>query len=138
MNDPEYIADAEQPGLDPAPVSGEEIQALVLEMYDQPQEIIDAAKEASTTEANLPITEVKIEMRVDDGEITETGDGGRSITYKMGDGKMQTVSISGSRTAVSIGGQGDDRANIKVGMMCKVSMPPNAEGDIEATEVVCQ
>jgi hypothetical protein len=61
MKDPEYIADVEQQGLDLAPVSGEEIQALVLEMYDQPQEIIDAAKEASTNEANLPITEVKIE-----------------------------------------------------------------------------
>jgi hypothetical protein len=138
MKDPEYIADVEQQGLDLAPISGEEIQALVVDMYSQPQEIIDAAKEASTSEANLPITEVKIEMRVDEGEITETIKEGRQITYKMGDGSTQSVSISGSRTAVSIGGQGDDRANIKVGMMCKVSMPPNAEGDIEATEVVCQ
>ena len=101
------------------------------------QEIIDAAKEASTSDANLPITEVKIEMRVDEGEITETIKEGRQITYKMGGGSSQTVSISGSRTAVSIDGQGDDRANLTVGMMCKVSMPPNAEGDIEATEVVC-
>jgi len=138
MKDPEYIADVEQQGLELAPVSGEEIQALVLDMYDQPQEIIDAAKDASTNEANLPITEVKIEMRVDEGEITETIKEGRQITYKMGDGSTQTVSISGSRTAVSIDGQGDDRANITVGMMCKVSMPPNAEGEIEATEVVCE
>jgi hypothetical protein len=64
--------------------------------------------------------------------------GGRQITYKMDDGSTQTVSISGSRTAVSIDGQGDDRANLTAGMMCKVSMPPDAEGDIEATEVVCE
>jgi tripartite-type tricarboxylate transporter receptor subunit TctC len=137
MKDPEYIADVEQQGLDLAPISGEEIQALVEDMYSQPQEIIDAAKDASTSAANLPITEVKIEMRVDEGEITETVKKGRQITYKMDDGSTQTVSISGSRTAVSIDGQGDDRANLTVGMMCKVSMPPNAEGDIEATEVVC-
>jgi tripartite-type tricarboxylate transporter receptor subunit TctC len=138
MKDPEYIADVEQQGLELAPVSGEEIQALVVEMYSQPQDIIDAAKEASTNEANLPITQATVQMRVDEGELTDTGDGGRSITYKMGDGSTQTVSISGSRTAVSIDGQGDDRANLTVGMMCKVSMPPNAEGDIEATEVVCE
>ena len=138
MKDPEYIADVEKQGLELNPVSGEEIQALVNRLYDQPQDVIDAAEEASTSDANLPITQATIQMRVDEGEITEAGDGGRSITYKMGDGKMQTVSISGSRTAVSIGGQGDDRANLKVGMMCKVSMPPGAEGDIEATEVVCE
>jgi hypothetical protein len=138
MKDPEYLADVEKQGLELEPVSGEEIQALVVRMYDQPQDIIDAAKEASTSEANLPISEVKLDMRVDEGEITETGDGGRTITYKMSDGKAQSVSISGSRTAVSIAGQGDDRANLKVGMMCKVTMPPNAEGDIEATEVVCE
>jgi tripartite-type tricarboxylate transporter receptor subunit TctC len=138
MKDPEYLADVEKQGLELEPVSGEEIQALVVRMYDQPQDIIDAAKEASTSEANLPISEVKLDMRVDEGEITEAGDGGRTITYKMSDGKTQSVSISGSRTAVSIAGQGDDRANLKVGMMCKVTMPPNAEGDIEATEVVCE
>jgi hypothetical protein len=138
MKDPEYLADVEKQGLELEPVSGEEIQALVVRMYDQPQDIIDGAKEASTNEANLPISEAKLDMRVDEGEITETGDGGRTITYKMADGKTQSVAISGSRTAVSIAGQGDDRANLKAGMMCKVTMPPNAEGDIEATEVVCQ
>ena len=35
-------------------------------------------------------------------------------------------------------GQGDDRANIKVGMKCSVSMPPDAKDDIEAVEVVCE
>jgi tripartite-type tricarboxylate transporter receptor subunit TctC len=138
MKDPEYLADVEKQGLELEPVSGEEIQALVIRMYDQPQDIIDAAKEASTSDANLPISEAKLDMRVDEGEITEAGDGGRTITYKMEDGKTQSVSISGSRTAVSIAGQGDDRANLKVGMMCKVTMPPNAEGNIEATEVVCE
>jgi tripartite-type tricarboxylate transporter receptor subunit TctC len=138
MKDPEYLADVEKQGLELEPVSGEEIQALVVRMYDQPQDIIDAAKEASTSDANLPISEAKLDMRVDEGEITETGDGGRTITYKLSDGKTQSVSISGSRTAVSIAGQGDDRANLKIGMMCKVTMPPKAEGDIEATEVVCQ
>jgi hypothetical protein len=138
MKDPEYVADIEKQGLELNPVSGEDIQALVIRLYDQPQDIVDAAKEASTSDANLPISQAKLEMRVDEGEITETGDGGRSITYKMADGGTQAVSISGSRTAVSIGGQGDDRANLKVGMKCKVTMPPNAEGDIEATEVVCE
>jgi tripartite-type tricarboxylate transporter receptor subunit TctC len=138
MEDPEFLADVEQQGLDLAPVSGMEIQAMVARMYEQPQEIIDAAKEASTSDANLQISLAKVDMRVDEGEITETGDGGRSITYRMDDGSTGTVSISGSRTAVSIGGHGDDRANLKVGMKCKVSMPPGAEGDIEATEVVCE
>lgn len=138
MKDPEYIAEIKEQGLDLAPISGEAIQELVVGMYGQPQEIIDAAKEASTSAANTPISEVKIELRIDEGEITETKKEGRTITYKMSDGSTQSVSISGSRTAVSIGGQGDDRANIKVGMMCSVSMPPDAKDDIEAVEVICQ
>jgi len=138
MTDPEYIADVEQQGLDLAPVSGEEIQALVLDMYDQPQDIIDSAKEASTSDANLEITEVTIDMRVDEGEITETVNEGREIKYNLADGSSMTAAISGSRTAVSIGGQGDDRANITVGMKCTVTMPPGSEAGAEATEVVCE
>jgi tripartite-type tricarboxylate transporter receptor subunit TctC len=138
MADPEYIDDLKQQGLDLAPISGDAIQDLVASMYGQPQDVIDAAKEASTSDANLPISEVEIELRVDEGEITETLKEGRTITYKMSDGAMQSVSISGSRTAVSIAGQGDDRANITVGMMCSVSMPPDATDDIEAVEVVCK
>jgi tripartite-type tricarboxylate transporter receptor subunit TctC len=48
MKDPEYLAEIEKQKLDFAPVSGEEIQALVVRMYSQPQEIVEAAKEAST------------------------------------------------------------------------------------------
>ena len=137
MEDPEYIDDIKQQGLDLAPISGSAIQDLVAGMYGQPQEVVDAAKEASTSAANLPISEVMIALRVDEGEITEILKEGRTISYKMSDGSMQSVSISGSRTAVSIAGQGDDRVNITVGMMCSVSMPPDATDDIEAVEVVC-
>ena len=138
MADPDYIADVKQQGLDLAPVSGAEIQQLVLEMYDQPQDIVDAAKEASTSDANLEITEVKLDMRVDQAEVTESINEGREIAYTLPDGSSMTAAISGSRTAVSIGGQGDDRANIKAGMKCQVTLPPGSEAGAEATEVVCE
>ena len=138
MNDPEFLADTGKQKLAVAAISGPAIQALVAGMYAQPQELVDAARDAKSNAANLKITKVAISFQVDMGEITEIKKGGRTISYSMSGGKSQTVSISGSRTSVKIGGQKESRKNLKLGMNCEVTYPEGAEGKIEAKEVSCK
>ena len=52
------------------------------------------------------------------GTVTEVQEGGRKVVLKTTDGKTTTVSISGSRTKITIGGQPGNRDNIKAGMAC--------------------
>jgi len=52
------------------------------------------------------------------GTVTEVQEGGRKVVLKTADGKMTTVSVSGSRTKVTIGGKPGNRDNIKAGMAC--------------------
>lgn len=51
MKDPEFLAEAKKAKLEITPVSGEEIQTLIDELYeDTPQEIVDMAAEAAETQ----------------------------------------------------------------------------------------
>ncbi len=68
------------------------------------------------------------------GTVTEVQDGGRKVVLKTTDGKTTTVSISGSRTKVTIGGQPGNRDNIKAGMTCTAA---GAEGS-DATSLDCK
>jgi tripartite-type tricarboxylate transporter receptor subunit TctC len=45
INDPEFLADAERRDAIIAPATGEEMQAVTQEIFETPQEVIDAAKE---------------------------------------------------------------------------------------------
>ena len=45
MKDPEFLADAEKAQLEITPVSGEEIEKLVKEIYQTPKELADKAAE---------------------------------------------------------------------------------------------
>lgn len=51
MKDPEFLAEAKKAKLEITPVSGEEIQTLIDELYeDTPQEIVEMAAEAAETQ----------------------------------------------------------------------------------------
>lgn len=51
MKDPEFLAEAKKAKLEITPVSGEEIQTLINELYeDTPQEIVEMAAEAAETQ----------------------------------------------------------------------------------------
>lgn len=138
MSDPEFLADTGKQKLAVAAISGPAIQTLVAGMYGQPQELVDAARDAKSSAANLDITKVAITFQIDKGEITEIKKGGRTISYSMSGGESQTVNISGSRTSVKIGGKKENRKNLKLGMNCEVSYPSDSEGKIEAKEVSCK
>jgi hypothetical protein len=68
------------------------------------------------------------------GSVTDVQDGGRKVMIKTSDGKTTTVSVSGSRTKVTVGGAAGTREAIKAGMTCKVV---GAEG-ADATSLDCK
>jgi hypothetical protein len=68
------------------------------------------------------------------GTVTEVQEGGRKVVLKTTDGKTTTVSVSGSRTKVSIAGQPGNRDAIKAGMTCTAV---GAEG-ADATSLDCK
>jgi len=41
LNDPEVLADTKKPRMDVEPTSGEELESLVKEIFDPPQEVIE-------------------------------------------------------------------------------------------------
>jgi len=54
-------------------------------------------------------------------------DGRSKIALKLQDGDTFRAEVSGSRTAVSIGGQKTTRENIKTGMNCSIEAPSGGE-----------
>jgi hypothetical protein len=68
------------------------------------------------------------------GTVTQVEDGGRKVVLKTTDGKTTTVSVSGSRTKVTIAGKPGNRDNIKAGMTCTAA---GAEGS-DATSLDCK
>jgi hypothetical protein len=53
--------------------------------------------------------------------LTGTKRGGREIEFKTASGADDKAKISGSRTAIKVGGQASKRGNLKAGMACEVT-----------------
>jgi hypothetical protein len=132
MADPEFLADAEKQNLEITPISGEEIGTLIRDLYASPKDIIAAAVDAAEKTGNIEIQEAVIPVETVEGVISGVKDGGRKVSYKAGD-KKGSVSVSGSRTAVMIGGQKAKRKQLEVGMNCNFTYQGS-----EAKEIACQ
>jgi hypothetical protein len=55
------------------------------------------------------------------GTITAVEEEGRGITVKADDGKEAKVTVSGSRTTITIKGAAGDRTALKTGLVCTVT-----------------
>jgi hypothetical protein len=71
----------------------------------------------------------------DSGAVSKIMKKGRTIALKLKSGKEVKAKISGSRTAVTIGGKKSKRGAIKVGMNCTVTYPGAGQ---EAKKVECK
>jgi hypothetical protein len=125
LNDPELKAKAEKSGRPLDPAVGDEVLNLVKAALNQKPQIVAVLKEAM--EMTAPVDEIK-------GTISAY-DGRKEFKLKMSDGKVFAGEISGSRTAVSIGGKKASRSAVKVGMNCTVTTDKGAK---EAKTVTCQ
>jgi tripartite-type tricarboxylate transporter receptor subunit TctC len=117
MSDPKFLAEAKKGRLPIAAVSGQEIQALLAELYALPKDIIDHAANAMSNKNNINITQAKLKVSSYKGNITKVKRGGRRVSWKGG-GKKGKLRVSGSKTKIMVGGKKAKRKALKPGMSC--------------------
>ena len=130
MDDPDFKSDAAKQDLELAPVSGQRVGELIAAIYSAPAEVVQRAKEATEKVDKTEITMIEVALMKISGAVTEIIKGGRTV--HLGD---KSAAISGSRTAVMIGGKTDDRGNIKMGMNCEAEL--TGENGSEAKTFTC-
>ncbi|MGY8998890.1 MAG: Bug family tripartite tricarboxylate transporter substrate binding protein [Rhodospirillales bacterium] len=125
MNDPAYKKDAVKQKLEVAPIDGDTIAKLVADLYNAPKDIIEAAKLATESAAKTEISKAVIPIETVKGVITKLRNGARKVSYK-GEGRKGSLSVSGSKTKVTIGGKKAKRKKLKVGMKCDFTFQGSA------------
>ncbi len=115
-----FLKMAKKQRLEVDPVSGQGIEKLIAKIYASPKDIVEAAAAATNRLTKTKIVKKKFPWLKAAGTVTKTKRGGRSISFKLADGKKAKVGVSGSKTKVTIGGKKAKRKAIKVGMTCKI------------------
>ena len=118
MSDPAYVSDAKKQKLEVAPISGPKIAELMAKLYASPKDIVEAAKRAQSSDTKTNVSKAVIPVETVKGKITKVKRGGRSVSFAGGKVK-RSISVSGRRTKVSIGGAKAKRKALKVGMSCE-------------------
>ena len=123
MKDPAFLADAKKRRLEIDPITGEEITALMDELY-QVDDKIAASVEAfrkpmKAGEAKRVITYVTVEAPLE--RVVRKG---RQVEFTV-KGEKHVAKLSGNRTEVMIGGKKAKGSGLKTGMTCKITYPGN-------------
>jgi len=132
VRDPAFLRDAKNQGRDVSPLTGEQVQKMILEIASTPKATIK--KLENVIRYHGEVKKVKIALARHTGKVTATKKGGRRIVidYK---GKMVTAKVSGSRTKITLNGKKAKRKAVKVGMTCIFVYP---RAGAEAKEVICK
>jgi hypothetical protein len=104
---------------------GEETTRMVLDMLNQPPQII--AMLTALSKAEVP-------MIKSSGKVTAIKNEGRAITIGF-KGEQVTAKVSGSRTKIMVDGKKVKRKAVKVGMVCTFTWP---KVNSEAQEIDCK
>lgn len=119
LKDPEFLADAKRRRLEIDPVSGEDIEKLVNELYATPVELARLTskyrKPAKVGESKRKITWKTVSVPLDSKK-------GRYVYFTVG-GEKHRAKLSGRRTKVNIAGKKAKTKNLKAGLMCDVTYP---------------
>ena len=119
MKDPEFLADAKRRRLEIDPVSGEEIEKLVNELYQTPVEL---ARLTSTYRKPAKVGESKRKIKWKTVSVSLDSKKGRYVYFTL-NGEKQRAKLSGKRTKVNIAGQKSKTKMLKAGLMCDVTYP---------------
>jgi len=119
MNDPAFLKDAKKRRLEIDPISGEEVERLVKELY-----ATDAKLARLTASYRKPakVGESKRKISWKTVSVALTKKKGRYV-YFMVDGKENRAKLSGRDTKVMIAGKKAKAKALKVGLMCDVTYP---------------
>jgi tripartite-type tricarboxylate transporter receptor subunit TctC len=124
-NSPQLIEEGKRSHRVIEAANGEQTTAMVLDMLNQPPEIVSML---------TALTKVKVPMIKSSGKVVGIKRGGRSITIG-GKGEKYTAKVSGSRTTVMVNGKKAKRKAVKVGMICTFTWP---KVNSEAKKVDCK
>ncbi|MDH3242200.1 MAG: tripartite tricarboxylate transporter substrate-binding protein [Alphaproteobacteria bacterium] len=124
-NSPVLIEEAKRSHREVEAANGEETTKMVLDMLNQPPEIVNML---------TALTKVKVPMIKSSGKVVEIKRGGRSIVIGS-KGEKYTAKVSGSRTTVMVNGKKVKRKAVKVGMICTFTWP---KVNSEAKTVDCK
>ncbi|MDA1324249.1 MAG: hypothetical protein O3C34_05855 [Proteobacteria bacterium] len=117
LHDPKFLADAKKRKLEITPMSGEEVQKLIDEIYALPKDILARSREAATSSARTTVAKAVVPIETYLGKITALKSGGRRVSWK-GDKIKGKVRVSGSGTKITVAGVKAKRKALKVGMGC--------------------
>ncbi len=117
LHDPKFLAAAKKRRLEITPMSGEDVQKLIDEIYALPKDILARSKDAATSSARTQVSKAVIPIETYTGEITKIKSGGRRVSWK-GDKAKGKLRVSGRRTKITVAGKKAKRKALKVGMNC--------------------
>jgi tripartite-type tricarboxylate transporter receptor subunit TctC len=119
VKDPAFLKDAKKRRLEIDPISGEEIEKLVNELYATPVELARLTagyrKPAKVGESKRKITWKTVSVELSKKK-------GRYVYFTL-NGEKQRAKLSGKRTKVKIAGQKSKTKMLKAGLMCDVTYP---------------
>jgi tripartite-type tricarboxylate transporter receptor subunit TctC len=117
LHDPKFLAEAKRRRLEVTPMSGEDVQNLIDEIYALPKDVLARSRDAATSSARTSVAKAVVPVETYMGEITALGSGGRRVTWK-GDTAKGKLRVSGSGTKITVAGDKTKRKALKVGMAC--------------------
>jgi len=131
MTDSAFIKDIDKQKLELNPMTGEDLHALIAELYTTPKSVVQRAIAATHPKAKLAKAEVRVLTHK--GKIEALNKDGREVVF-MHEGKSVKTGISGSRTAISVAGRKGDRKALKAGMTCSFTYPGAGQ---ESSKIDC-
>jgi tripartite-type tricarboxylate transporter receptor subunit TctC len=134
MADPDFAALAQKQQLEVGAVSGERVEQLVNRLYSYPKPLVEKASLAiSRTDKLQIVKKAPEEMKIKTKLETVKADGSElSFTARE---DVHTVTLSGERSKVTLGGQASGRDKLKPGMACEVTYMGDKS---EATLIACE
>jgi hypothetical protein len=138
--DPGFIADVrKQIDTDWQPLAGETIQAIVAELSQTPDDVLQVMvdyrkKHGLPTEELRATGTAKAAAHTAHATIAAVEEGGRLLKFPVA-GQMHSTKVSSGRTEIRIGGREAKRGDIKAGLECDISYAKNGG---EAARVDCK
>lgn len=120
LKDPRFRVDTDRAKMEIEPVSGQEVEALIKEVYATPKDLVEAAANATARDPRTQITKKEFPWIKAKGKIAKVSGQGRKLSMSLEDGAKASVSVSGSKTMVTIGGKAAKRGGLKAGMSCEI------------------
>ena len=127
LSDPDLLAEAAQLGIPIQAAVGDQVSMLVIGALNQSPETVGIISAA---------LEVEIPTIVVTSSLTAVNNDGREIEFMSGDAAI-TASVSGSRTAITIGGAEANRKELAAGMNCEIEYDPQHEEN-EPKRLACE